>query len=158
MITKRKRVWKKRTPAEQARDREAARLRRKRKAQGEARPARARKAARRLPDLVGSARSEGALKTLAQVAGKPVKGKAAKVPKASQGGSRTAYRLVDGIPEAPRAGTTGREILDAIKAAGQSTIPELIGTTKAPPATVRKWVHMLRQVKAVESVRIEAGS
>lgn len=134
--TKKSRTYRPRTQAEKVRDAAAAKRRRLAKS-GKAVEA---KAAR--PS--GRPRKSAAAKVRVRKAATAAPGRA--------DNARTAYRLVDGIPETPKAGTTGREILDTMKAAGQSTIPELIAATKAPPATVRKWVHMLRTVKAVESV------
>jgi hypothetical protein len=145
--TKKTRTYRPRTQAEKVRDAAAARRR---------------NAAKR--SAAGIARALAPVKVAAKVKGKtvPILGVGKMLRRAAKSlakpnghrddGARIAYRLVGAIPDSPREGTTGREILDTMKAAGQSTIPELIAATEAPPATVRKWVHMLRTVKVVESV------
>ncbi len=129
-----------RTAAEKARDNAAAKKRRDAKNRGQAKQDRA-----------------AATKRVAKA--RPARPAKASGAATNGHGSRTAYRLVDGIPETPKAGTTGRIICETLQAAGQATIPEIMAANpSAPGATVRKWIHMLRQVKAVKSVPAKSAA
>ncbi len=69
----------------------------------------------------------------------------------AEDGQPKAFRLVSGIPELPKEGTSGRKILESIKERGMATTDEIAKDIPkdVSPLTLRKYLRMFLDSKIV---------
>lgn len=77
----------------------------------------------------------------------------AKVVAPENGKAPKTFRLVSGIPELPREGTSGRAILESIKARGLATVAEIKSDIPKSVAhlTLQKYLRMFEDGKIITS-------